>query len=537
MKDTAARISKLSGEKRELLRRWARAQRRAVSTPAETLPRLRRRGNKQYQPFALSEFQRLLWVGRHGVCELSDCGSNVCMEFEGEGDGTKLVTRFIAAWTKVVGRHQMLRSVILRNGTQQVLPTRPMSLAFASADLRQCSAAVVEKESVRVRRRLRYGKAPINGWPLHDCVCHLIEDGRVRLHLRIDGLLVDGVSRVNVLRDLAVFLQTPDAELPPVRLSYRDYVLFEIALKDTAAYARSRHFWTERVARAPQALRFPMGRSSSVVDNSGFVIDTDTAVDSGRWEGFTRAAAAHRVSPSSVLIAALCRSLGSVGRMPEFSIGLLDTRRLPIDDDIMEVVGNFNTLVPLTYGTAVGGPFEQARDIQSQVHESADHKYYFGYSLLRDYNRVTGSIRRAALPVIVNCMVDYRPDEGPWRSGVKVGTESVVRLVGGTGCAPQVLMMVTLYLSSQRTLVCRWQFRAGMLEPELVQEVRAEFARLIRQLASEAPTSPADRLAEGERRESGRNGAVGGTGKGGGRRLRAWWEEWKAGFLRDGRSG
>src|SRR4051812_25735681 len=89
------------------------------------------------QPVPLTETQQALWIGRSDAVEFGNVGCHGY--FEWERDALDLA-RFQTAWRRLVARHDMLRTVIRPDGTQQVLPDPP-AYRIRVRDLRPCTDA------------------------------------------------------------------------------------------------------------------------------------------------------------------------------------------------------------------------------------------------------------------------------------------------------------------------------------------------------------------------------------------------------------
>ncbi|MHA4820565.1 hypothetical protein ACXZ65_40160, partial [Streptomyces aculeolatus] len=86
---------------------------------------------------------------------------------------------------------------------------------------------------LEVRERLSHEVRPADVWPLFEVVVSLLDGDRVRVHLSVDALISDFASGRILFRELSRFYADPEAQLPPLEMSFRDYVLAETAIEGT----------------------------------------------------------------------------------------------------------------------------------------------------------------------------------------------------------------------------------------------------------------------------------------------------------------
>ncbi len=83
------------------------------------LPALVPAPDRLHEPFPLTDLQQAYWVGRTGAFELGNVSAHIYREIDFVGLDVERLGR---AWQRVIDRHPALRTVILPDGRQQVLP-------------------------------------------------------------------------------------------------------------------------------------------------------------------------------------------------------------------------------------------------------------------------------------------------------------------------------------------------------------------------------------------------------------------------------
>ena len=95
-------------------------------------------------------------------------------------------------------------------------------------------------------------------WPLFDIRATRLDEQRTRLHISLELMLVDISSVQRLMVEWGQFYQQPTLALPPLELSFRDYVVAAEQLKTTELYRRSEAYWLRRVDTLPPAPDLPM---------------------------------------------------------------------------------------------------------------------------------------------------------------------------------------------------------------------------------------------------------------------------------------
>ena len=118
----------------------------------------------------------------------------------------------------------MLRGIILPDGRQQILQEVP-PYRMECLDLRGQEPVNAAAQLEAVREKLSHKIHRTDVWPLFDfCATH-IDERRTRLHVGLDLLIADGRSFEIDFGELSQLYRNPGVELPPLELSFRDYLI------------------------------------------------------------------------------------------------------------------------------------------------------------------------------------------------------------------------------------------------------------------------------------------------------------------------
>src|SRR5688572_10153749 len=213
----------------------------------------------RYEPFPLTEIQHAYWVGRDGARE-----GNVATHLYVELDCASLdVERLNEALCRLIERHDMLRAVVNADGRQQIQAAVPR-YRISVTDMSAASPDAVDRATAATRETLSHQSLAPDRWPLFDIRATRLPGSRLRLHVNLDLLILDAWSIFLFFSEWATLYDHPEATLPGVGLSFRDYVCADERRRDSESYRRAHAYWMERVKSLPAAPDLPL-RSDPVV--------------------------------------------------------------------------------------------------------------------------------------------------------------------------------------------------------------------------------------------------------------------------------
>lgn len=440
----------------------------------EVIPRLVSDPDHRYDPFPLTDIQHAYWVGREGAIELGNVASHRYIEIDVEHLDLE---RYQHAVRRLIARHDMLHAVVLPNGQQQILKdVQPYHIEVE--DLRGLPPSDVEARLEEARRRKSHQVFDPERWPLFDITASHLVDSRYRLHLSIDYLIADAWSFQVLTDEWAYFYEHPDGELPPLEISYRDYVRVVAGLEDTEAYRRAERYWAERLARLPGGPELPLARPLQSLEQPRFV-RRQAQLEAALWRRLKARAARAGLTPSGLLLAAYAQILEAWSATPDFAIVVTLFNRLPVHSQVYEIVGDFTSTIPLVVRMGEGTFKERARRVQEQLWEDLDHRFVSGVRVLRERLRAEGGRMRALMPVVFTSTLGL-PEREPQKRQPRKG-----RVVFGITQTPQVLLDHQVGETPDGGLSFAWDAVEALFAEGVLDDMFGAYSRLLQQLAHE----------------------------------------------------
>ncbi|QKG83774.1 amino acid adenylation domain-containing protein [Kroppenstedtia pulmonis] len=430
------------------------------ATPV-SLPKVEEDLENRHQPFPLTDIQYAYFVGRSGAFELGRVSTHAYYEMESENMD---LSRLGRAWQGVIRRHEMLRAVIMPSGEQRIMAEDEVpAYEIVETDLRGASPDEVNAYLQSVRDRMSHLVRPTEKWPLFE-ICATRLDDRVRVHFSFDLIVADVWSFRILLKEWADLYEQLDTILPPLNLSFRDYVLAEKKLESTELYEQSRKYWLSRLSQLPPAPELPMVQASGLEEKQPRFVRRSAYLPSKKWQTLKERGAKNGLTPSHILLAAFSQILAAWSKNQQFTLNVTLFNRLPIHPQFNEIVGDFTSveLLEVDLRNSGRGLEELAKDLQKQLWNDLEHSYFSGIRVLREMTRQHGGVR-SVMPVVFTSALGQVIGEADDLPISRLG-----KVVYGVSQTPQVYLDHQVY-EQKGDLAFNWDtiddlFPAGMLD-------------------------------------------------------------------------
>ncbi|MBV6695653.1 amino acid adenylation domain-containing protein [Kitasatospora aureofaciens] len=453
---------------RELARRGLSSAGQAV----RKLPEIVHAPDDAYEPFPMTPVQEAYWVGRRDFLELGGAAAQTYRELS--CDPVLDLPRLEQGFRSLIDRHPSLRTVATEDGRQQVLRETP-SFRIVVQDLREASDP---EAAVRAwRREMSHRVRLLEQWPLIEVRASLLPD-EVRLHVGLDAWACDAWSRVLLLEELREFYDEPARDVPPLEITFRDYVLSAEGAPDEADL----EWWRAELDELPAAPRLPLARRTG----TGFT-RRHGLLEAEAWAEFQRRAGRTGVTPSAALLAAFGWVLARWSAEDELALNVTVFRRLPVHPDVNRLLGDFTSVLPHAMHAQWETFQRHARDVQARLWQELAHGSVSGVHLARELARRTGRLDATGLPVVFTSALTT-PELGREFDWSWLG-----ELVHGISQTPQVWLDLQVY-EHRGELHYNWDSVEEMFEPGVLDALFETWSALLRTLVDEPWNGPVPEL-------------------------------------------
>jgi amino acid adenylation domain-containing protein len=251
-----------------------------------------------------------------------------------------------------------------------------------------------------IREEMSHQVLAFDHWPLFDIRATLLANDRMRTHISIDLIIMDLGSLHVFMKEWEDLYLHPDGPLPPLEISFRDFVLTEREIEQTELFKRSEKYWFDRLETLPPRPQLPLGANAAAIDKQRFT-RRHFILGEEKWRSLQERARKDGLTPSALLLAAFAEVLEFWSQSPQFTLNLTLYNRLPLHPQVNQLIGNSISVVLLAVDHSRDDTFvERARRLQQQLWQDLNHSYMSGVRALRELGRRQGNTPGALMPVV-----------------------------------------------------------------------------------------------------------------------------------------
>ncbi|KHJ66236.1 hypothetical protein QU24_20325 [Pantoea rodasii] len=404
------------------------------------------------KPYPLTGLQSAYLMGRSEAFALGGVDCHGYLEFRfAELD----VVRLQNAWQLLVMHHEMLRTQVFENGTQQTLSEIP-TVTLHALNLSDLPVAEQQQRLHARRESLSHYQGQPDCWPLIRLEVTQLSEAAI-LHISFNLLVCDFYSARQLLAQLSEIYQGGSITPPPV--SFRDYVINSQRQQKTLRYQQAHEYWMSRIASLPAAPVLPACALplTSRFYRESFVLPPE------QFARLSQQAAAQGVGLSALFVTLYAATLQRWGAGNHFGLSLTMMQRQPLHPAIDQVIGDFSAVELLEVNlNRQHSLIDQASQLQEQLWRDLDHSAFTGIDVLRELARQRG--REAALYPVA------------FTSAISSGTDCCTQLLQGAQQTYSITQTPQVALDCQISpgetgLHINWDIREGTLDPDTAADM------------------------------------------------------------------
>ncbi len=410
------KIAQLSPQQRALLEEYLKNKKSSKSEnkKPKSLPKIEPDFENKYLPFPLTDIQEAYWVGRGHNLELG----NVSTHIDREVDYINLdLPKFERAWQKIINRHDALRTIVLDDGTQQILPQIPpykiqvidlqnqtedaiTEGGTQSAITQSGTQSVIASKLVEIRKNLSHEVLDCKQATLFKIIATVLSPEKTKLHFSYDALILDGFSSQILLGELYQLYNNPQTELKTLELSFRDYVLALENWKKTPKYDLAKNYWLEKLKTLPPRPELELNQVIQNIKKPKFEV-LILQLDQKNWQKLKEKGTKKSLTPSGILLSAFSQILRLWSKKPEFTINLTFFDRLGFHPQVNDIAGDFTSIVLLGVENHSETDFvNQAKQLQQQLWSDIDNHLFTGVKVVRELAKQKRISPQALMPIV-----------------------------------------------------------------------------------------------------------------------------------------
>lgn len=427
----------------------------------------------KYSPFELNESQQALWIGRGMDFNYGGVGCQGYFEWEIDNLNFKKLSKAI---NHLINRHDMLRMVINKEGNQQFMEKLKEPYIVEFHDFSEETLEVISNNIENIRHNMSNEEIGFSNWPLFKFKVSKISSNKFRLHFCIDMLIADAWSIFQVIVPDLIDIYIGNKEnLPSIKTSFKDYVIYKNAIKKTDKYLKDKEFWLDKLPYLPPAPKLPMIDKENNNGNYQFK-RFEGKLNKKKWQNLKISGQKREISPSGVIALILCEVLRFWNEDNDFTLNFPVSDRLPVSDDIDNIVGDFTNTLLVPYRVEKKLNLEDKGAIlQNKIWEALDHRLFTGVEVLRELSRNNRSGKEPLMPVVLTSLLGH-----PKRHDVSLLGKEVY----GVSQTPQVTLDVQIR-ESEGELIFKWDYLTNAIKPTVVKDMFEMFSKVLNELCDD----------------------------------------------------
>lgn len=354
---------------------------------ATKLPPIVPNPKERYAPFPLTDIQHAYWIGQVVGLDLENA-----YHFYQEIDSRQLdIGRLNRAWQRLLERHDTLRAVVLSTGQQQILAETP-PYTIAVQDLTTQPAAAIEAALQATREAMAHQVLSLSEWPLFDIRVTRIDAEHSRIHVSMAMIMMDGGSLQRLMGEWNALYYNPDLVLPPLDLSYRDYVVWNKALEATPHYQQAQSYWLQRLDTLPPAPKLPLRRTAINLNGSDNPAETEAKfvhrhlyLEAAHWQLLQQRAQRVGITPTALLAAAFAEVLTMWSEQPQFTLNCtFFNRPTELHPQLDDILGDFTAATLLEVDNRGSGTIvDRAKQLHRRLWQDLENRAFNGVRVIQ----------------------------------------------------------------------------------------------------------------------------------------------------------
>ncbi|CAF4205726.1 unnamed protein product, partial [Rotaria sp. Silwood2] len=448
----------------------------------------------RHKPFPVTELQQAYLIGRSNYFELGMVSVYSYREFDCI-PGLFDIKRFEEAINKVIQRHEALRIQFLDETQQQILKNVPYyEIKVLDLCNQVTDQSLIQQALIDRRKQLSHRILPIDEWPLFDIQLTRWSRHGLRLHLGIDGIILDALSMTIFWHELLQFYTHPELKLNDLELSIRDYILGLKLIQELPIYTEDESYWIERLPMFPlNGPDLPLAHSPKGIKVQKFQRVTSN-FETQLWQLLQKSLQSLKITPVSLLVTLYAHVLSKWSNQQHFVINLPLFNRLPLHSQTNEILGEFTSILPLEIDfqssstLAIGTSFgESVQCIQDRLWHYLDHSTYSGLKFFRELSKRRAEGNVIIYPVVFTSVLGMekalietsRPIADAEYLGRHLGGEPVYAITQ----TPQVWIDYKSYENDNGELIIEWDYVSDLFPQNMVESMHGTYCHWLKELA------------------------------------------------------
>lgn len=421
-----------------------------------------------YKEFPLTDVQYAYLVGRSGAYDFGKTSSHFYYEMDCKDVD---IYRLEDTWNKLIKEHDALRIVILKDNLNQKILENVFHYEIETYNLTNMSSENKQRKLMKIREEMSTQVLDVYKWPIFDIRYSIINSDKKRIHISFDNMILDGFSILYLLHEWSKLYYNPKLKVEKHNISYRDYVLGLKEIKESIHYKKSKDYWINKLDQIYNAPELPIKNTVEFNEKAIFK-RYGGRISKEDWEILKDKAKYYDITPSVVLLTAFSEVLYPWSKKSEFTINLTLFNKIPMNEELENVIGDFTSLMLLSIKTGKRDSFvDKCLVIQKEMTKNYENLYFDGVEVQREIAKFNKTSKSVVMPVVFTSTLGV----------IDNSSDLLGKLNYGITQTPQVWLDHQIR-EEKEELVFNWDVIEGLFPKGLIDEMFGTYKRLITRL-------------------------------------------------------
>ncbi len=423
-------------------------------------------GEQVFEKFQLTDIQSSYLMGRSNIFEYGGLSCQIYIELKYDSLDVPTVENI---WNTLIQRHDMLRASISSDNLQRVLKDVP-KFVIKTNDLRGMEDSAREEKLSYIRDEFSHKVFDIENGFAFDIQVTKLDDYDL-FNFSIEFIIADWASIWLLLSEFESLYFNPNYVLKPLDITFHDYQLAYTNYKDSISYAKDKKYWCDRLEDIPLAPNLPVLPQNA--DSPVGFTRHSLSMSLEKYNRFKDKTKQFGITPTCAIITAYSSIIERWSKNKDFCINLTVLNRLPVHEQIMDIVGDFTSINLLEVNMSKQKTFlEYALQLNNQLFSDMEHRLFSGVEVIRELAKVKGN-KNSLMPIVFTSAI------GLSSTSIKgVMTDSCISQT------PQVFIDCQA-MDGNFGLRVNWDVRNNVFPKGMVEDMFQMFESLLNALATD----------------------------------------------------
>ncbi|WP_058989960.1 condensation domain-containing protein [Anaerococcus rubeinfantis] len=341
----------------------------------------------------LSSMQLAYMAGQSKNQILNKVNAHYYIEFSKENiDVVKLEN----AVNVLIQQNDALRMIILSTGQGIILNKMPKYKV-------QTYNLAREEDKLNARENLSRKIYGYDYWPMFTIIVGKSNDSDDILHFSFDCSILDAWCAGKLINNL--FSIYSGQKLEKAKYDYKDYIhdLESYMIKNQKILQKAEKYWENRILDISDGPKLAYKKNFQDLDSTTFVRQEYT-FGKDIVTALERYSRLHKVTLTSAVMTVYMKVLSDMSRQKELSINITIFGKLPLNNNIDDVLGEFTNIGLIEYKDKQDNFIEAVQNTQNQIFKILEFRAYDGVNILNKA-RKTGLGKERFFPIVMTCMI------------------------------------------------------------------------------------------------------------------------------------